>query len=98
VDRVILEKEAQALYRRHVAGRLHGLSRRLTKTATCLYAVTPDAGFIIDRLREDGTVLAASCCSGHGFKHSPALGEELAMAATEPGHAIEPKFALARFG
>jgi len=98
VDRVILEQEAQALYDRHVAGRLHGLSRRLTKTATCLYSVTPDAGFIIDRLREDGTVLAASCCSGHGFKHSPALGEELAMAATKPGHALEPKFALARFG
>lgn len=98
-DRVdpILDTEAAALFDRHVAGRLAGLSRRLTHAATCLYSVTPDAGFIIDWLREDGTVLAASCCSGHGFKHSPALGEELALAATEAGRALEPEFASARF-
>ncbi len=98
VDRTVPDEETQALHERHVAGRLRGLSQRVTKAATCLYSVTPDAGFIIDRFREDGTVLVASCCSGHGFKHSPALGEELAMAATKPGHALEPKFALARFG
>lgn len=98
VDRTIPEEEVRTLYDRHVEGRLLGLSRRLSKSATCLYAVTPDAGFIIDRLREDGTVLAASCCSGHGFKHSPALGEAVAAAAMAPARAMAPEFSLARFG
>ncbi len=98
VDRTIPEEEVQTLYDRHVDGRLLGLSRRLAKSATCLYAVTPDAGFIIDRLREDGTVLAASCCSGHGFKHSPALGEAVAAAAMAPTRVLAPEFSLARFG
>lgn len=98
VDRTLPEEEVRALYDRHVDGRLLGLSRRLGKSATCLCAVTPDAGFIIDRLREDGTVLAASCCSGHGFKHSPALGEAVAAAAMAPARAMAPEFSLARFG
>ena len=98
VDRTVSAAEANGLYDRHVAGKLRGLPNRLLKAATCLYTVTPDAGFIIDRLGEDGRVLAASCCSGHGFKHSPALGEELAALATDPARAAEPSFALARFG
>ena len=69
----------------------------MVRAATCLYTVTPDAGFIVDRLRADGTVLAASACSGHGFKHSPALGEHLAALATDPGAAAEASFALERF-
>ncbi len=98
VDREVSAAEADGIYHRHVAGRLRGIGNRLLKAATCLYTVTPDAGFIIDRLGEDGRVLAASCCSGHGFKHSPALGEELARLATDPARAAEPSFALARFG
>ena len=98
IDREVSAAEADAIYERHVAGRLRGIGNRLLKAATCLYTVTPDAGFIIDRLGEDGRVLAASCCSGHGFKHSPALGEELAALATDPLRVAEPSFALARFG
>jgi len=98
IDRSVSLAEVDAIYDRHVAGRMLGLSRRTGKLATCLYAVTPDAGFIIERLREDGTVLAASCCSGHGFKHSPALGELLAAAALAPSRAIRPEFGLKRFG
>ena len=98
VDREVSAAEAGGIYERHIAGRLRGISGRVLKAATCLYTVTPDAGFIIDRLCEDGRVLAASCCSGHGFKHSPALGEELAALTADPARAAEPRFALARFG
>ncbi len=98
VDRTVSAAEADGIYHRHIAGRLRGIGNRLLKAETCLYTVTPDAGFIVDRLGEDGRVLAASCCSGHGFKHSPALGEELAALATEPARVAEPSFALARFG
>lgn len=95
VDRVISDAEVDEVWDRHVGGRLLGLSRRLAKSATCLYSVTPDAGFVIER---DGAVLSASCCSGHGFKHSPAVGEELAAAALEGARVLEPAFGVARFG
>jgi sarcosine oxidase len=98
VDRIVSADESGMIYERHVAGKLRGVSDRLVKAATCLYTVTPDAGFIVDRLWENGSVLAASACSGHGFKHSPALGEELAALATEANRPIEPSWALSRFG
>ena len=98
IDRIVSADESRTIYQRHVAGKLRGVSDRLVKAATCLYTVTPDAGFIIDRLWENGSVLAASACSGHGFKHSPALGEELAALATEANRPTEPSWALSRFG
>ncbi len=97
IDRTVSAAEAQEVFARHLDGRLRGLTNRLVRAATCLYTVTPDAGFIVDRLWADGTVLAASACSGHGFKHSPAVGEQLAAMAMEPGAAGEATFALARF-
>ena len=97
VDRTVSETEARTIFDRHIGGRLRGVTSRVVKAATCLYTVTPDAGFIVDRLREDGTVLAASACSGHGFKHSPALGEHLAAMATEADFVGEESFALGRF-
>ena len=78
-------------------GRLQGVTNRLVKAATCLYTVTPDAGFVVDRLQEDGSVIVASACSGHGFKHSPAMGEHLAALALDAGTTAEPSFALGRF-
>ena len=98
IDRVVSAAEAQAIYDRHVAGRLRGVGSRVMKSATCLYTVTPDAGFVLDRLHEDGRVIAASACSGHGFKHSPAIGEHLAALAIGDAAAAEASFALARFG
>ena len=98
VEREVSAAESAETYERHIAGKLRGIAGRLLKSATCLYTVTTDSDFIIDRLGEDGRVLLASCCSGHGFKHSPALGEELARLAADPARAAEPSFALARFG
>ena len=98
VDRIVSAAEARAIYDRHVGPRLRGVGSRVVKSATCLYTVTPDAGFILDRLHADGRILAASACSGHGFKHSPAIGEQLAALAVGGDAAAEASFALARFG
>jgi sarcosine oxidase len=97
VERGVPAVESQGIYDRHIAGRLRGVSNRLMKAATCLYTVTPDAGFVIDSLQADGAVIVASACSGHGFKHSPALGEYLAARATETAPSHEAAFALGRF-
>ena len=97
VNRVVSAQEARAVYDRHIAGRLSGIIDQLVRSATCLYTVTQDAGFIVDHLHDDGTLLVASACSGHGFKHSPALGEHLAALATGESVQQEKSFALARF-
>jgi sarcosine oxidase len=54
--------------------------------------------FLIDRHPQMPRVLVASPCSGHGFKHSPAVGEALAAMALgrDPPHDLSA-FSLARF-
>ncbi len=49
---------------------------------TCLYTMTPDGDFIIDRMPGDDRVIVASPCSGHGFKFAPVIGEIIADLAT----------------
>jgi sarcosine oxidase len=48
---------------------------------TCLYTLTHDKNFLMDFHPEHPQVILASCCSGHGFKLSTAIGEALAGAA-----------------
>lgn len=45
---------------------------------TCLYTVTEDEDFIIDRR---GPIVIGSPCSGHGFKFAPVSGKRLAELA-----------------
>ena len=98
VDRVVIPGESAAVHERHVAGRLLGVGSQAVRAATCLYTVTPDAGFLVDRMPGTTRVIVASACSGHGFKHSSALGEALAgiAAAAEMPDAMG-SFALGRF-
>lgn len=61
-----------------VAPFLRGLAPRCMKIVSCLYTVTADFGFVIDRHPDSDRVLIVAPCSGHGFKHSPAVGEAAA--------------------
>ncbi len=83
VDRTVGAGEIATLYRDYVAAFLPGLSPDCLRSAVCLYTCTEDAQFIIDRLPDDPRVIIASPCSGHGFKHSPAIGEAIAELATQ---------------
>ena len=91
-------EEIAHMYETYVAPFIDGLTPICTKAAACLYTVTPDFGFVIDTHPASDRVMIASPCSGHGFKHSPALGEALAEWATEgvSRHDLSP-FGLARF-
>jgi sarcosine oxidase len=71
------EASRHNLIGKHLAGRLAGSMHGL-RSAGCRYAVTPDGHFVIDRLPEARRVIAVSACSGHGFKHAPAIGELVA--------------------
>jgi sarcosine oxidase len=50
---------------------------------TCLYTMTPDKHFIIDRHPAHEQVAIACGFSGHGFKFAPVIGEILADLAIE---------------
>ena len=67
------------------------------RTVSCLYTSTRGSRFLIDRHPEHETVLIVSACSGHGFKHSPAIGEAVAQWLTgqEPKVDLSP-FSLSR--
>ena len=75
-EREVTDEEARRFHARFVNGRLRGVGTRCVKATTCLYTVTPDRNFVIEP-RDD--VLLVSACSGHGFKHSAAIGESVAQ-------------------
>ena len=70
--------EKLAMYETLVAPYFPELGPACVKAAACLYTATPDFHFVIDRHPRMGHVIVASACSGHGFKHSAAVGEALA--------------------
>ena len=81
-QRNVSEAEIAAMHATHIAGKLRGIGPRSTKAVTCLYTNVPDANFIIDRLPDAPDAIVVSACSGHGFKHSAAIGEAVAQMAT----------------
>jgi len=98
VECEISPHEIAAMFAEHVAPNFGGISPNCLRAVPCLYTVTPDAGFVIDTWPGSERVILASPCSGHGFKHSPAIGEILADMALgrESPFDLAP-FRLARF-
>jgi sarcosine oxidase len=86
----------EALIRGMLAEHVPAANGRMVAAKTCLYTMTPDGDFIIDRLL--GNIVVASPCSGHGFKFAPVIGEVLAELALNgmTQHDIS-RFRLARF-
>lgn len=56
---------------------------QMVAAKTCLYTLTPDGHFIIDRHPQYEQVLFGAGFSGHGFKFAPVMGEVLADLALE---------------
>lgn len=57
----------------------------VARTRICLYTMTPDEHFIIDRHPEYPQIVIGSPCSGHGFKFSTMIGHILSELAVS-GH------------
>ena len=51
--------------------------------AVCMYSMSPDGNFIVDRHPEFSNVVFGAGFSGHGFKFAPVIGEALADLALE---------------
>ncbi len=64
----------------------------------CMYDVSLDEDFILDRHPDDPRVVFATGLTGHGFKFGPVLGELLSHLACETAPIIPmERFQLARF-
>ncbi|MGJ4951440.1 N-methyl-L-tryptophan oxidase [Bradyrhizobium sp. HKCCYLS20291] len=81
VAREVTAAEIEATYETYVRPFVPDLGPRCLRSAVCLYTNAPGGRFVIDRDPGDANVIYASACSGHGFKHSPAVGEALAAMA-----------------
>lgn len=98
VDRAVSEKEKQLAYSDYVRGRLPGLSDQCESAVSCLYTTTPDANFVIDFHPDNHRIIIASPCSGHGFKHSAAIGEVISELVIDGASKIAiSSFSLERF-
>ena len=82
-----------------LAARMPGSFGPAVRTKTCLYTLTPDRDFVIDRLPEHSGVIVA-LGSAHAYKFAALLGTLLAELALDPtrpapGPELEP-FAIDR--
>lgn len=77
VDRELRAADAprvQRFIRRHVPA----ATTDVVHHAVCMYTMSPDGHFIVDRVPQCESVCFAAGFSGHGFKFAPVIGEILA--------------------
>lgn len=96
--REISPGEIARMHERNVRPFLKNVSTRCTRALACLYTVTPDAGFVVDTMPGNESAVIVSACSGHGFKHSAALGEAVAELIVDGRSRLDlSAFRLGRF-
>lgn len=97
INRVVGESDIDPL-RSVVKTHMRGLSRRFTRTLTCMYTNTPDGHFVIDFSPDDKRIVVISACSGHGFKFTPVIGDIAADLVCNGGTQRDiSRFSAARF-
>lgn len=84
VDRGIDANETRRIVD-FLSAHLPGVSSTLADHAVCLYTMSPDEHFIVDRHRQHANVVFAAGLSGHGFKFVPVLGRALADLSLDRG-------------
>jgi monomeric sarcosine oxidase len=75
---------------------LPGVSSSMTDHAVCMYTMSPDEHFIVDRHPQHSNVAFAAGLSGHGFKFVPVLGRVLADLALDGGTDLPVEFLSVR--
>lgn len=77
VERTVTESD-EAPLRAFLRTHLPAADGPRRHASVCLYTLTPDRHFVIDRHPEHESVVIAAGFSGHGFKFAPVVGELLA--------------------
>jgi sarcosine oxidase len=76
-----------------------GATKTFREAKPCLYSLTPDGHFVIDRHPAHRNVILCGGFSGHGFKFAPVVGEIGAELALDGGSRHQIEFlSLGRFG
>jgi len=75
-----------------------GSTQTFREAKPCMYTLTPDGHFVVDRHPEHGNVILCGGFSGHGFKFAPVVGEIGADLALDGGSRHQIDFlSLRRF-
>lgn len=85
----VVDDRARQATRAFVEEHLPGLEPEPAAEASCLFTMTPDGDFVLDRV---GPVVVASPCSGHAAKFAPLTG--VLVADLVEGAAPDPRFAF----
>ena len=64
---------------------LSGVSPQFTDHSVCMYTMSPDEHFVVDRHPQHPHIAFAAGLSGHGFKFTPVLGKALADLVLDGG-------------
>jgi sarcosine oxidase len=76
-----------------------GGAAKFREAKPCMYSLTPDSNFVIDRHPEHANVVLCGGFSGHGFKFAPVIGEIAADLALDGRSRHQIDFlSLKRFG
>jgi sarcosine oxidase len=78
LSQVGVSRAASEFYERHLARRFPWVGPEPLRSVPCLYTNARGSRFVIDRHPAHANVMVVSACSGHGFKHSAAIGEAVA--------------------
>jgi sarcosine oxidase len=98
VNREVGAEEGRIVYEQQIAPFFTPPAGPCIKSKVCLYTVTPDSAFVIDRVPGMPSVLLCSPCSGHGFKHTASIGEAIAQIVLDGQSKLDlSSFKLARF-
>ncbi|HEX4629342.1 MAG TPA: N-methyl-L-tryptophan oxidase [Chthoniobacterales bacterium] len=62
-----------------------GAAAKFREAKPCMYSLTPDGNFVIDRHPQHPNVILCGGFSGHGFKFAPVIGEIAADLALDGG-------------
>jgi monomeric sarcosine oxidase len=91
----IVSRETVLRLRDYLARRVPALAAApIIESRVCQYENTSNGDFLIDRHPVFENVWLVGGGSGHGFKHGPAVGEQVASLVSS-GAQVEPRFSLA---
>jgi sarcosine oxidase len=85
-DRSSLRGAADAaaeLHERYLARYFPWVAAEPLRSVSCLYTAARGSRFMIGPHPAHPHVTIVAACSGHGFKHSPAIGEAVAQRITD---------------
>jgi sarcosine oxidase len=93
-----LADSARELHERYLAQSFRWVTAEPLRVTSCLYTCTRASRFIIDQHPDHRNVRIVAACSGHGFKHSAAIGEAVAQTISRGASELDlTPFALTGF-